>query len=414
MGIPGLTGRVERHKTKVRVDELGKYTAIVDGPSLAYYVCEAIKIKGDCGSYRYYRRTAVKYIRKLLAIFKKVEFYFDGALPESKSHVRLSRANQRINNGFVPMLASTLLCDVLQVDFPHVETVIVADEADNAIACVVEDILYGPVMILSSDSDFYTYMFSRDDIYIMNPKWCDLSSVTPIIYRIQLQSGKRTLVEEALRKDPPKNFSRTNVTGVFPKAHELVNSNKLSERVISYLPIVYEDRNSAPAWECGRRYRAHAYIQLLKKFDVDTVLEYYRSGSAYLPKRLALEEMENIQELKSRENLIESIIDEVLTNRGPGQAFRTQLVKYCELVIEGHDDDADNDANDDTDDNTDDDIARTLSSLKYTLPMQQVFAKLQAVIYSLLLLQSTGVKLGIKLYTWHIEWAKFLACQDTN
>lgn len=399
MGVPGLTGRMKGREYRIKPESLSGWKIYIDGPSLSYFICKSELIPNDRGNYRQYYKAASETIERILSFTSDVHILFDGALPEEKRPMRLQRRQDSISRKkYEPVFAPQLLLQVLKDGFPQVRYGIASDEADTAIAnrAEQEKVENQSIAIMSSDSDFYTYKFSSPDIYLMPLANCDFLSPTPVIYLTNLQKVRHLVKPQDLKTIPPL-VPETVVDVDFIYTHELINTYVGSGFLGAYLQVVGEELKHAPAWEVGRELRSIAYSRLLRPFgEFKTLVEFSRSGMRYLSKEVKLNNDDKshiIESLSTQKNLINTMVNEIcLTSRGPGRGYERIVNAYFETVL------------------TIDSPLDVVTVEVINSELVQVFAKIQAMIYSLMLLQSSGIKInGAKdnINITHIDWNTF-------
>ncbi|KAH8706916.1 XPG domain containing-domain-containing protein [Phaeosphaeriaceae sp. PMI808] len=107
MGIQGLAKRLEPYASRHSAQQLQDYTAVIDGPGLAYeahkLALRAAATQSRIPSYQDVNDEAIRWLNSLEEQgIKVLKIVFDGALPESKRVERLSRTEQ--NNRRVQQL----------------------------------------------------------------------------------------------------------------------------------------------------------------------------------------------------------------------------------------------------------------------------------------------------------------------
>lgn len=121
--------------------------------------------------------------------------------------------------------------------------------------------------------------------------------------------------------------------------------------------------------------------------------EFARSGMRYVSKDLSLCAEDNPhfeQDLSSQKQLIDMMVNEIChSSRGPGKSHEKIVQSYFNHAFSTS-------------------KPTPLSHKTVTPELNQTFAKIQAMIYSLALLQSSGVTLPINLRISHIDWPAFL------
>ncbi|KNG46926.1 dna replication initiation factor cdc45 [Stemphylium lycopersici] len=189
MGIQGLARRLEPYATRFSSDELNGYSAVIDGPALAYYAHKlalvAFTSASRIPSYQDINTEAINWLNSLEANNIKVAaIFFDGALPPSKRVERLSRTEQ--NNKRVQQLRSsyaTTTCPVptylgsisyaflapalqeaLQKSPFASRTHIVPGEADDWCALHAKD--NAQSIIFTSDTDLVLYDYCADTLIV--------------------------------------------------------------------------------------------------------------------------------------------------------------------------------------------------------------------------------------------------------
>jgi hypothetical protein len=396
MGVPGLTGRMKGHEVRVKADYIEGWKLFIDGPSLAFFICKSEVIPNDNGSYRQYYVAACETIKRILAFTTDVHVYFDGALPEEKRPMRFQRRQNFISRQkYEPVFAPQLLMEVLGDQFPYIPCAVVADEADTAIAHHVErELKETPIGILSSDSDFYTYQFSSPRVHLMLLSSCDFLSPTPVTYVINLQKVRHLVKTGDLKAVPSLVPDTVLHPTVFLQTQELINSYVVSGYMGAYLQVLNEETQFAPAWEVGRSLRALAYARLLGPYgDFKSMTEFARSGMRYTSKDLPLCDADNAdleQDLSPQKQLVNTLVNEIChSSRGPGKSHENIVQNYFNHIFSTSN-------------------PSPLTNKTLSPELIQTFAKIQAMIYSLILLQSSGFSLPITFRITHIDWPSFL------
>ncbi|CAN6659644.1 hypothetical protein TRVA0_031S01596 [Trichomonascus vanleenenianus] len=410
----------------VRIDpkDLKDCDIIIDGPSLAYYICDdAIKpgVMPEYGSYKLFRDHAIEVIEGILKLSpRRVRVYFDGFLPEEKYGIRDQRSRTAIserNRVFRPSFASTMLYQLLYEEYKTDLDLLkfVADEADEAVAADVT----GPnVVVLSSDSDFYAYKFTPQDVRLVNLRGADFTSEPPLIEGVTLsQKTTLSLVNVCHRRDPPKHV-RESILGpecLVPRVHEFANGMMQFGSLVSYMPVIKEVVSMAPAFEVGRLYRSWAYTAIIRRLrapKANKVKEYYRVGSSFACKPLDIflderpeddplnydYEEEYWDALSDREGLISELVREVTETRGGISNFEPIVRKYLTTAFD--------------DDLTEEEpVLRISQSQLITPKLVQTFARLQAALFSIMFLESAGIRvpIAVGVRTWHIDWTLYLS-----
>ncbi|KAF1842175.1 uncharacterized protein K460DRAFT_409593 [Cucurbitaria berberidis CBS 394.84] len=238
MGVAGLARRLEPYASRYSLQEVEGYSAILDGPALAYYA-HKLALVASAGqtripSYADIITAAFRWLNSLEDMNIKVsKILFDGALPQSKRGERLSRLEQ--NNKRVQQLrasypteacpiptylgsnAFAFLAPALRealVKSPFASrTHIVPGEADDWCALYAKN--DGHCLIFTSDTDLILYDYPPETLIVF-PQDADLSagiraySPEQIRQKLQLKSlvpfafsisqGPSDLASDILRK----------------------------------------------------------------------------------------------------------------------------------------------------------------------------------------------------------------------
>lgn len=404
MGIPGLTRRLEHYKKRIHFNQLENSTLLIDGPSLGYHICgnNIQKTTNEKGiSYDEYWQDGIKILQKLCKIANKVIFYFDGSLPDSKRPVRLERGitalrDQNLRSSFASMFMYEVASSVAGAAGEGlecggaVELHIVPDEADNAIASVVGE--YENPVILSSDSDFYTYRF-KQGVRMVPLQYCEFLCDTPVVEIVDLSNTIKAVEPQLLQCPPTPPIPDSTIGSKLPSVHEIVNANRKE----SFMPAVLEKRNNGfiypSAFETGKLWRSYAYYRL---FGAGFVSEFYRLKNRY-----------EAQRLESFDPKVYSYAEEVDGSLDTLEGVHSELTRWtCENEPASQ--------------------YSELVSAYYTAVLNnnpiewrngyvamdnvQIFAQIQAALYSLLLLQGTGYEVkGAEVSTKLISFRTFAA-----
>ncbi|KAF2133107.1 hypothetical protein P153DRAFT_149589 [Dothidotthia symphoricarpi CBS 119687] len=191
MGIPGLARRLEPYASHYSSEQLDGYTAIVDGPSLAYYAHKlALSTAGSqfkIPSYADINTEAIRWLDSLEKSNIKVSnIVFDGALPQAKRAERVSRTeqnNRRIHqfrasypNATCPVptylgaisyafLAPSLMEALCNQSSAYASrTRIVPGEADDSCALHAKELARS--LIFTSDSDLALYEYPQETLIV--------------------------------------------------------------------------------------------------------------------------------------------------------------------------------------------------------------------------------------------------------
>ncbi|KAH7077589.1 XPG domain containing-domain-containing protein [Paraphoma chrysanthemicola] len=254
MGISGLARRLEPYATRYSAQELEGYSAIVDGPSLAY---EGHKLALSSGSspskipsYTDINSVAIGWLESLEKQgIKVLDVLFDGALPSTKQAERLSRTEQNnrrvqqlrasyptaacpiptyLGSASCSLLAPTLRESLAQSSFAS-RTRIVPGEADDFCGLRAKDIPRS--VIFTSDTDLVLFDYHPETLIVLfkdadslaglkaySPyhiaKKLQLKSLVPLAWAIQqrLSEGQNELVQDArsldLESPPYLDFSQ--------------------------------------------------------------------------------------------------------------------------------------------------------------------------------------------------------------
>jgi hypothetical protein len=425
MGIWGLTSRARKYSKRISTSDFADYNesfVYIDAPAFAFYICNS-----SLTSYSTAKQDTLKIVElvlKLTESFKSVCFYFDGKLPESKIHVRLERSAKLISQTRTsPLYSPLLLYKVLEDYFPSTQVKLVRGEADDQIAYEIgRDSQCNPngrFYIMSNDSDFLTYRFESKSIFLMTLNYCDfeqssnlLLAVTRIsdVYNI-LGRREHKVVPMSGLEVMPKEFE-------MPKVSEIFNSMNVERKLrpVSYLLIFDEYDEYTPSWEAGktRMYRSLSYSLLLSKYGnyynmgswkPRSVIEYYQIGPIYgrKPLEIFLPKLEYALltiPLSTRTGLIEEITSQ-LADPDEFHFLESKLREYLTLVL----------TSTDVTQNYELDIHYDYSEKPKLLV--QLFSNLQATLYTLMLLQASGIKLGVIILPWHADWSIFKSIMET-
>ncbi|KAF2828705.1 hypothetical protein CC86DRAFT_444823 [Ophiobolus disseminans] len=260
MGIKGLARRLEPYSTRYSPEELDGYTAIIDGPGLAYeahkFALGTTANQLRIPSYHDINNAALSWLNALEDQGIKVStILFDGALPESKQAERLSRTEQ--NNRRVQQLRAsyaTTACPIptylgsasyaflapslreALADSPFASrTRIVPGEADDSCALFAKDVPRS--IIFTSDTDLLLFDYPPETLIVLfqddelptglkahSPyeitKKLQLKSLVPFAYAIQERSSEvqDDLVSDArnmnMDSESFMDFSRRYVAAV--------------------------------------------------------------------------------------------------------------------------------------------------------------------------------------------------------
>ncbi|KAF1974794.1 hypothetical protein BU23DRAFT_91019 [Bimuria novae-zelandiae CBS 107.79] len=329
MGIAGFARRLDRHATRYSPEDLSGSNAVIDGPSLAYHAHKlalaAAVNKSNVSripSYADIAQQALRWLRALDAINIKVStILFDGALPKTKQHERVTRNdryNQQVNGlrsnypseacpiptslgpASYAFLAPALRETLGDSEYASI-TSTVPGEADDWCAPYANK--HPKSVIFSDDTDLLLYdfpgevriIFFRDtDLWpepklkgYYPPRICQdlgLSNLGTFAYCLSQDPFKSetALIEEAQSVNRASgsyhNFIERYTTG-FTTANpfdtqwanpSLQNLDvRTSEFVFQsldstpkptiYLPFLVEDKHRASAWNIGQDLRAVAY-----------------------------------------------------------------------------------------------------------------------------------------------------------
>ncbi|KAF1829042.1 hypothetical protein BDW02DRAFT_592894 [Decorospora gaudefroyi] len=189
MGIQGLARRLEPYATRYSSEQLEGYSAVVDGPALAYYAHSlALVASASTARIPSYADVVAAALRWLTSVesgnIKVSAIFFDGALPLSKRAERLSRTEQ--NNRRVQQLRAnypTISCPVptylgsisyaflapalqeaLQASPFASRTRIVPGEADDWCALHAKD--NAQSIIFTSDTDLILYDYRPETLIV--------------------------------------------------------------------------------------------------------------------------------------------------------------------------------------------------------------------------------------------------------
>ncbi|USP74062.1 hypothetical protein yc1106_01336 [Curvularia clavata] len=210
MGIQGLARRLEPYATRFSSEQLQGYSAVVDGPALAYYAHKlALSAAANASwmpSYADIVSQAIDWLSALEANNIKVAaIFFDGALPPSKRTERLSRTEQ--NNRRVQQLRATYattacpvptylgsisyaflapaLQEALQKSPFASRTHIVPGEADDWCALHAKE--HAKSIIFTSDTDLVLYDYCIDTLIVF-------------LHDAEISAGLKAYSPEEIRK----------------------------------------------------------------------------------------------------------------------------------------------------------------------------------------------------------------------
>ncbi|KAH9871629.1 hypothetical protein J1614_005884 [Plenodomus biglobosus] len=210
MGIPGLARRLEPYAAQHSPNQLQGYSAVIDGPALAYFghklAVIAAKDASKLPSYQDITTEALHWLDQLESINVKVSaIFFDGALPKLKQAERLSRLEQ--NNKRVLQLrtsyptescpiprtlASILyaflapaLREALAASSYAARTRIVPGEADDWCALYAKDV--DRSLVFTSDTDLVLYDYPKETLIVF-------------LHDVDLSSGIRAYNPDQIRE----------------------------------------------------------------------------------------------------------------------------------------------------------------------------------------------------------------------
>ncbi|KAI5366878.1 hypothetical protein CC77DRAFT_1024075 [Alternaria alternata] len=336
MGIQRLARRLEPYATRYSSEQLDGYSAVVDGPALAYYAHKlALASAASASRIPSYADIVAEAIHWLASLEKsdiKVSaIYFDGALPISKRTERLSRTEannrrvQQFRNNYATVscpiptylgsISYAFLAPALQealLDSPFSsKTKTVPGEADDWCALHAKE--NAKSIIFTSDTDLVLYDYSFDTLIVFlhdadvttgikaySPneisKQLQLKSLVPFAYALLdgPQDSSKLLAHTAQAIDqsstPYVDFARRYVakapspsaTSNLPMSdvriseyvHQALNG---LESPFVYMPLLVEDPNQASAWNVGQDIRTIAYSLLARKPNM-IVHEYRRKA----------------------------------------------------------------------------------------------------------------------------------------
>ncbi|KAL6711250.1 hypothetical protein ACN47E_005781 [Coniothyrium glycines] len=189
MGVPGLARRLEPYATHCSREQLRGYSAIIDGPALAYHAHKLATITSSSPSrlptYADINDEAIRWLNSLEEYGIKVsEILFDGALPQSKRLERLQRHEQ--NNRRVQQFRASYplascpipsylgavsyaflapsLREILSLSKYASRTSSVPGEADDYCASKAKQIPES--IILTSDTDLVLYDYPHETLIL--------------------------------------------------------------------------------------------------------------------------------------------------------------------------------------------------------------------------------------------------------
>ncbi|KAH7401693.1 XPG domain containing-domain-containing protein [Pyrenochaeta sp. MPI-SDFR-AT-0127] len=340
MGIPGLARRLEPYSTLYSAQQLEGYSAVIDGPALAYHAHKLALAASHTRvpSYADIITEAIRWLNGLEDMKIKVStILFDGSLPQSKRAERLSRLEQ--NNKRVQHLRAsypTTACPIptylgsnsyaflapalreaLNNSSFASRTHIVPGEADDW--CALHAKNNARSIILTSDTDLVLYNYKPETLIVFlqdadisagikafSPEhiWqkLQLKSLLPFAFAISQGSSDTTndLISKAQNTDVESreylDFSiRYTADAVAPTYPSMTTGSspappdpdvRVSEFVhqvlhgsstpLVYLPLLVEDPNQASAWTMGQDVRTLAYSLLAPQNAV--VHEYKRKA----------------------------------------------------------------------------------------------------------------------------------------
>ncbi|KAI4943398.1 hypothetical protein J4E91_009307 [Alternaria rosae] len=341
MGIQGLARRLEPYATRLSSEQLDGYSAVIDGPALAYYAhklalasaASAIRIP----SYADIVAEALRWLTSLENSNIKVSaIYFDGALPTPKRAERLSRTEannrrvQQFRNNYATVscpvptylgsisyafLAPALQEALLNSRFAS-KTHTVPGEADDWCASHAKEHVRS--IIFTSDTDLVLYDYSVDTLIVFlhdADVSAGIKAYSPNEIREQLQVTSLVTFAYTLIENPQDSakllahqardvdqksaryldFASRYVAMVTRPAYlgepDLVDPPQIDVRLSEfvhqafdhlqtphvYLPLLIEEPNQASAWNIGLDIRRLAYTLLATK-EYTVVQEYRRKA----------------------------------------------------------------------------------------------------------------------------------------
>ncbi|EDU51486.1 XPG-I-2 domain containing protein [Pyrenophora tritici-repentis] len=273
MGIQGLARRLEPYATRYSPKQLHGYSAVIDGPALAYYAhrlalatcASAARIP----SYSDINAEAIRWLKSLESININVAaIFFDGALPESKRVERLSRTEH--NNRRVQQLRKTYagitcpiptylgaisyaflapaLREALQASNFSDKTHVVPGEADDWCALHAKD--NARSIIFTSDSDLVLYDYCVDTLIVFLHDAdisADLKAYSPGEIREKLQLSSLVPFAFVVNEGPQ------NTAQKLPRLAQDVNLDsaqymEFSNRYVAQVaaPVSVSDKSGSP------------------------------------------------------------------------------------------------------------------------------------------------------------------------
>ncbi|KAI4644674.1 uncharacterized protein J4E78_009493 [Alternaria triticimaculans] len=341
MGIQGLARRLEPYATRLSSEQLDGYSAVIDGPALAYHAHKlALASAASATRIPSYADIVAEALRWLTSLensnIKVSAIYFDGALPTTKRAERLSRTEannrrvQQFRNNYATVscpvptylgsISYAFLAPALQealLDSPFAsKTQTVPGEADDWCASHAKD--HPRSIIFTSDTDLVLYDYFIDTLIVFlydadvstgikaySPneirKQLQVTSLVTFAYTLieNPQDSAKLLAHQAHAVDRNSvrylDFARryvaedpTIVSPGGPHWEEVPRIDvRLSEFMFQafdrmefphvYMPLLIEEPNQASAWNVGREIRRLAYT-IAAKYVYTVVQEYRRKA----------------------------------------------------------------------------------------------------------------------------------------
>ncbi|KAI4626113.1 uncharacterized protein J4E87_004613 [Alternaria ethzedia] len=239
MGIQGLARRLEPYATRLSSEQLDGYSAVIDGPALAYHAHKlALASAASATRIPSYADIVAEARRWLYSLEKsniKVSaIYFDGALPTSKRAERLSRTEannrrvQQFRNNYATVscpvptylgsisyafLAPALQEALVETDSPFATyTHTVPGEADDW--CASHAKKHVRSIIFTSDTDLILYDYSEDTLIVF-------------LHDADISTGIKAYSPAEIRK-------QLQVTSLVTFAYKLVENPQDSAKLLAH------------------------------------------------------------------------------------------------------------------------------------------------------------------------------------
>lgn len=294
MGIPGLTQRARRFRTKHKLEHFGGGVFVVDGLNFA----ANLAIEGSSLACReaasshwdLYTKACQKRLQQLVDLNpRRVIIVLDAYVDPDKFSVRLERACQRMRGMYLPSIFACFAACVRS--FANMKLVYAGAEAEDYIMQLVDECTSARKMfVFSSDSDMYRY-------FVRNRK---LVEIVPLEYGPCAQRIETLRLTDALRVTnsswwirPPVSVDGTTYTdtGIYARqAYELANCYRCFNDVyicIEPIPLSMLEPTDYSISECGVQLRRAAYgmlpTSLLRGAHIPVVTEWRQVHDQMLP-----------------------------------------------------------------------------------------------------------------------------------